>query len=111
MYTAAGFFFERVKPARVLLFALPGIYFAFLTSGGFIFARWLGEPAITLPLTTFFRLVFIALHLMALAAAVLSGKFTPPEDESPGEPESVTEEDFLNGSEPHMDFDTEKEGA
>jgi hypothetical protein len=78
LYTLAGFFFDRVKPGRVLFLALPGIYFATLTAGGTVFGSWLGEPAVALPISATLRLAFIALHLTAAVAAVLHGRFTPP---------------------------------
>ncbi|MCL2004457.1 MAG: hypothetical protein FWG72_10760, partial [Oscillospiraceae bacterium] len=90
LYTLAGFFFDKVKPGRVLLFAFPGIYFAILTSGGFLLGSWLGDPVVTLSPAAVLRLAFMALHLTAAAAAVLYGRFTPPVSEP--EPELVEED-------------------
>ncbi|MDR0293345.1 MAG: hypothetical protein LBH95_04245 [Oscillospiraceae bacterium] len=88
LYTAAGFFFGRVKPGRALLYALPGVYFAALSAGGALLGGLIGDPLHTISFSALLRLVFIALHLSAAAAAVLYGRFTPPE---PAEPEGAAE--------------------
>jgi hypothetical protein len=85
LYAIAGFFFGKGKPGRVTLFALPGIYLAILSAGGFLFARWLGDPAVWIPLPALFRLVFIALHLTVMTAAVMHGRFIPPEKAENGQ--------------------------
>ena len=78
LYTVAGFFFNRVKTGRVLLYALPGIYFAALTLGGALLGQALGEPIFALSLSSLLHFAFITLHLSASVCAVLYGGFTPP---------------------------------
>jgi hypothetical protein len=79
LYTAAGFFFGRGKPARAALYTLPGIYFAVVTLGGSLLSNLLGDPVVApLSLATLLRLTFIALHLSAVTAAIQYGRFTPP---------------------------------
>jgi hypothetical protein len=85
LYTVAGFFFGRAKPAGAMFYALPGIYFSVLTLGGYLFSLWLGDPIYTLSLSAMFRHGFIILHLSASAVALLRGKLTPPPVPEPEE--------------------------
>jgi hypothetical protein len=77
LYTVAGFFFGRVKPASGLFYAFSGIFFSALTLGGALLAPWLGETMYPLSLTEMLRFGFIILHLSAVSAAIQSGKFAP----------------------------------
>jgi hypothetical protein len=85
LYTVAGFFFGRLKRGGALFYSLSGIYFALLTLGGFIFALSLGDPMYQLPLPAMLRFGFVILHLSAVTAAILPGKFSPSPVSKPEE--------------------------
>jgi hypothetical protein len=110
LYALAGFFFDKVKPARFLLFALPGVFFTTLTAGGAVIGRLLGEPIFPPSFPALFRLIFIALHLSAMTAAVLCGRFTPPDapPETGGSP-ADTEESLPDIGD--IDLGIDEEGA
>lgn len=86
LYAAAGFFFKRVKPGWALFYTLSGAFFAVVTLGGSLFARYVLRPdgladAAVLSLSSMMQLAFIALHMIALAAVVLRGLMVPPPEE------------------------------
>jgi hypothetical protein len=97
LYTVAGFFFGRAKPANALFYSFSGIYFSALTLGGFAVSLLLYEcvkdceeclcsPMYALSVPVMLRFGFIILHLSALSAAVLRGKFTPAAEDPEEEP-------------------------
>jgi hypothetical protein len=126
VYTVAGFLFDRIKPGRVLLYAGPGVFFATLTLGGALLAPHLGEhltltlgglfrappvnsigePLLVMNITTMLRFAFIALHLTAVLAAVLYGKFMPPAGRSRPQDEEIH---FSRPPAGGAEFDTEQE--
>ena len=74
LYSFAGFFFGRAKPAKALFYATTGVFFSILTLGGFLFAQTLGTPFHELTTTVMLRHAFIILHLSAFSIAILQGR-------------------------------------
>jgi hypothetical protein len=92
LYTAAGFFFNKANLPRAMLYILPGIFFATLTLGGALLSFLLGDPPVARLSPAFMlRLGFIILHLCAVAAAILYGRFTLPEEPEEEVPEHEKE--------------------
>jgi hypothetical protein len=92
LYSIAGFFFGRGRPAGTLFYAFSSVFFSVLTLGGYLLATQLGEPIYSLSLTSMLRYGFIILHLTAAAWAVLTRRFEPAPAEEESEEEGGNQE-------------------
>ncbi len=86
---AAGMFFGKTKQCRMIFFSSAATFFAALTLGGSLAARFILRPetlpdAAVLTVPNMLRLAFVALHTAALLFAVQKGWLEPkPEEDVP----------------------------